>query len=235
MSWIFLFYLGKPAEVLAQGMSLDQASFQDRCRALFPTLEVPCRPLKEYLLSDQKLVKSWLEAYRRTNSALEGWKDLHQQRYAEAGFCWPFPCCQSPLAHIRADVLKALTEREKDVLQFVLLKGNAEGGRVAATDLSQSLGRTPTARPNHISCILPVSDIILLELPSPRLLTPLEAMALQGMQAECLGLDIHPHRPGCHSGSGDWKWREIFDLAGNAFCGQCVGAAILVALGAGRL
>ena len=66
------------------------------------------------------------------------------------------------------------------------------------------------------------------------MLTPLEAMALQGLEAEKLGLKILPCPMSEKIGGGRWHWRFLFDLAGNAFSGQCVGAALIVAFASAR-
>lgn len=115
-----------------------------------------------------------------------------------------------------------------------------------AADLYHSLVRVQSFRAATSPCILPRSNIWLLH--AKRLLTPYEAFLLQGFDLEKWGILVEPpsstelglvraassrKRSACGQpalAEQSSSWRFLFDLAGNSFCGPCIGLCIIIAM-----
>lgn len=177
----------------------------------------------------------------------------HAAAYTAQGLQWPgdthLPRVQQYLEDQPCN-LDVLTDREKDLLFYALstemssppvIHGGSELDE-STLDLYHSLTRARCFKHGRASCVLPHSDMWLLQ--SRRLLSPHEAFLLQSFDLSQWHIEPRPvptsqgdglttvkgrkrPRPPC---SDEYFSRSLlFDLAGNSFSGSCIGLCLLVA------
>jgi hypothetical protein len=194
----------------------QQVDFASNIHYAISLCRLPRLPISALLYpNDHPIVSDWLDSFRaqpgpkRYCDSRRSWETLHQNFYRANGLPWP-PVHSKRLAETlnQAKLRNSLTDREAGVLAYLL-----EHGVKGVVDLSQSLGRTPQSSAGA-PCVMPGG--ILYSMEQQRLLVPPELLLLQGYR-----LEIPP---------GKYGWKELADLAGNAFSGHSVGAVLLAAL-----
>lgn len=205
-------------------------------------------PLQDFLYPfADPLVKEWLDIFRpgEKKDSRDAWVRLHQNLFEQDNIDmtdgddgifdvddWVEP-----------DSASRLSEREKSVLQFHLtrMSHNYKNIQGLVLDLSQSIDRTPMAQ-HMVPCVTPGAVLLMLPPDVPctkgRLLCPPEFLRLQGIDVMRVlrplpvGPPMRQSDPGRQRESGNslWRWRDLTDLAGNAFNGNVVGAALVALL-----
>ena len=156
------------------------------------------------------------------------WQDLHKNVWRSLGYT------RVPNLHPLVKKIQEqwpMTARECDVLNHTVLRQAPTPGDVLVADLSQSLGRIPTAL-NKATCITPNSKLVAIfasdfeavgeaEVIKSRPLLGVELLQLQGV---CLGHVPNPRA------LNNFTSKEMGKLAGNAFSASQLSVAFLVAL-----
>lgn len=143
------------------------------------------------------------------------WQQLHFDVYAEAGQQYPH-CEGTAFQELVQHGGAILTARERSVLNYVAKTTDVVTVGNATVDLSQSIARTPLSW-GGVPCIVPNSCLFHFGSP-PRVLTPLEHFLLQGCDLRS------------KAAVQQYRWGELLDLAGNAFSGHSIAAALLALL-----
>lgn len=224
---------------LLQAADLDGAAFTAACMETFQVLKLPLQPLGSFLMPLEN-VKQWLaklrsvraQRSRQSNGKHIKWEEQHLDIYLQNG-C-PLPHRQDmemSLRQLLGDDDGLFTDREQSILYYMVAKGGlgSEQCDIQALDLSQSLGRVPLTRAGIIPCICPHSLVFAILPRDPncregpgghrgRPLIPLEHLLLQGIDLRASRSPDRAHH---------WSWKDLADLAGNAFSGHCIAAALL--------
>jgi site-specific DNA-cytosine methylase len=211
--------------IIATRQMCDPSQFQVNTASVIRDCRLPLPDLDAWLLPpDHPDVVTWLGVFRQQRSrsaSSASWQDLHPTIFKERGLTWP-PELDLATRKVLDEAVSnnSLTEREGDVLAFLLLtKCGAD-----IVDLSQSIGRTPAG--NKVTpTVMPAG--LLFSLRQMRLLTPTDLCMLQGIPEGSTGSassDIGTSRSSAPS------WSLVADLSGNAFCGYCVAAALLASI-----
>lgn len=146
-----------------------------------------------------------------------GWRDLHGEMFRRAGLRYP-PVLALSYDGDRAQRLLALPDRCREIVYYL----DEVHGRPAVeevVDLGQSINRT-TRGEGFTPCLLPNS--IMWARLAFRELEPPESLALQGLP--WFGYDR----------LSGYSNRELFNLAGNAFCGNNALALVMAAFSVQR-
>ena len=189
-----------------------QAAVGDSCPVL---LRSPTTGLCKLQLPTE--AQDWVKKSGRGRRPRAGkkWQQLHSDVYAAAGQQYPH-CEDTAFQQLLQHGGAILTARERSVLNYVVKTTDVVTVGNATVDLSQSIARTPLSR-GGVPCVVPNSCLFHFGSP-PRLLTPLEHFLLQGC-------DLHGK-----AAAQQYRWGELLDLAGNAFSGHSIAAALLALL-----
>ena len=224
----------------------ESDSLQASMKSCISHMKIDCPPLDMFLLPhDDPLVEQWLSGYTRKPEDLDKiqWMGDHKVRWKLEGVEWPGPQASNKLAHIVRHYEHTLTERERNLRDYLCFKMSRE--RVIASEvlrdlyMSISWGHSIEAR---CPGILPMSDIYLLV--QRRLLTPPEGFKLIGWDLEAQGTTLIPQAALCRKRKKkqsdtwepvrSWTYRQMFDLLGNAWCGYTFSIVLLVAISHAR-